>query len=116
MAVNTKDEYIRAWNKTMAEIWQDKLRQLDVYDTGALFASVKTGFVSDQRGTVQIVHKFLEYGLYVDAGTGNGFKRGNGGDLGFNPTREPKPWFNKKYFASLKERYLNNRIEHNHQD
>ena len=27
--------------------------------------------------------KFLQYGIYVDLGTGKGYKRGNGGDLKF---------------------------------
>lgn len=96
---NTKLEYINAWSDMMATIWQDKLRQLPVFRTGALYNSIAEGSVSGDANTV-IVHRFLEYGIYVDAGTGSGYKRGNGGDLGFIPDREARPWFSKKYFAS----------------
>lgn len=97
---NPKDKYVYAWSDMMATIWQDKLRQLDVYNTGTLYNSIADGIVSENAGNTQIVHRFVEYGIYVDAGTGVGFKRGNGGDLGFSPTREARPWFSKKYFAS----------------
>ena len=93
------EKYADAWAKTMVNIWKDKMNQLKVNDTGALFLSVMgVSHVKDMTGTIDF--KFLEYGLYVDAGTGNGFRRGNGGDLGFHPTREPKPWFSKKFYGS----------------
>lgn len=55
--------------------------------------------------------KFLQYGIYVDAGTGKGYKRGNGGDLKFlgkdyrkehnlGKAREPRPWFSKSWYVS----------------
>ena len=85
----------------MVTIWQDKLRQLDVIDTGNLYASVAASGVQGVDGTYVIPHKFVEYGIYVDSGVGKGFTPGNGGDLGFTPLREPKPWFSKKYYASF---------------
>ena len=55
--------------------------------------------------------KFLQYGIYVDLGTGKGYKRGNGGDLKFlgkdyrkehnlGKAREPRPWFSKSWYIS----------------
>ena len=55
-----------------------------------------------------IEHHFLEYGIYVARGVGNGYRHGNGGDLFFlkdwktNPHhRQKRDWFAKKYMYSL---------------
>lgn len=125
--------YEKAWTETMIEIWEDRLRQLDVVDKGQLIGSLH-GSVSQSGGSDILTHRFMEYGLNVDKGTGYGFIKGNGGDLhildpgyraehgldkpkkrgpgwggGYtsgNP-RKRRPWFNRKYYASvmrLKER------------
>lgn len=63
--------------------------------------------------------KFLEYGIYVDLGVGNGYRHGNGGDLAFlgkayraehhlGKARERKPWFNKSWYISVE--VLKNRL------
>ena len=39
--------------------------------------------VEVRQEETQLTFEFLQYGLYVDAGTGRGYKRGNGGDLYF---------------------------------
>ena len=78
--------------------------------TGALFNSVQaTSFGGSSR---TIAHKFLLYGLYQEAGTGNGYYHGNPGDLEFldpeyrakhhlGEPRQRRPWFNRKYYASI---------------
>ncbi len=95
------DKYVDEWSDMMVIIWQDKIRQMDIRDTGNLYNSIAAESVQDLNGTFVIPHKFVEYGIYVDAGVGKGFTPGNGGDLGFTPSREPRPWFNKKYYASF---------------
>lgn len=92
----------------MVKMWQEKMLQFapPVYDTGALSRSVQ-GVVHPGPVTT-IEHRFLEYGIYVARGVGNGYNRGNGGDLKFlkdwktNPHhRQKRDWFSKKYMYSL---------------
>lgn len=92
----------------MVKMWQEKMLQFapPVYDTGALSRSVQ-GVVHPGPVTT-IEHRFLEYGIYVARGVGNGYSRGNGGDLKFlkdwktNPHhRQKRDWFSKKYMYSL---------------
>lgn len=113
-------DYSKAWMETMINIWQEKMMMMrrpegggfdPVYDTGALHSSLVGRYTSTDRSTV-IEHKFLEYGMFVDRGTGRGYRKGNGGNLKFlDPAyraahklglpRYPRPWYNKKYFASV---------------
>ncbi len=93
--------YISAWDEMMVDIWQERIRRLGIIHTGTLYRSVRSLGVRDEGGTVVIPHSFIEYGIYVDAGVGKGFRHGNGGDLGFHPLREPRPWLTKKYYASF---------------
>ena len=83
-------KWIDGWQKFMVDIWREKMMSFapPVYDT--------------------IEHRFLEYGIYVARGVGNGYYRGNPGDLKFlkdwktNPHhRQPRDWFAKKYMYSL---------------
>lgn len=92
----------------MVKMWQEKMLQFapPVYDTCALSRSVQ-GVVHPGPVTT-IEHRFLEYGIYVARGVGNGYSRGNGGDLKFlkdwktNPHhRQKRDWFSKKYMYSL---------------
>ena len=90
----------------MQVYWRERLMKLRVYDTGNLYRSI-TGTVRHGNPTL-IEHRFAYYGIYVALGTGNGYKRGNGGDLKFlkfedpkHPHREKRDWFNKKYYSSV---------------
>jgi len=76
-------EYIRNWTAMMTKIWRDRLAKYDVYHTGALLRSVTPGNVNvhDMQGSISF--RFLQYGVYVDAGTGKGYTRGNDGNLEF---------------------------------
>ena len=75
------ERYERGWSRMMIDIWREKIIQLNITDSGALLTSlqelVTTGYVTT------IEHKFLQYGLFVAAGVGKGFERGNPGDLLF---------------------------------
>ncbi len=110
--VSTIKDFGDAWTQKMTEIWRDRMDLLGVYDTGALRSSLVDGNFSmtgDASATASF--QFLEYGIYVDAGTGNGYKRGNGGELYFlenayrfehklGKPRQKKPWFSKSWAIS----------------
>ena len=101
-------KWVQGWSDFMVKMWQEKMLQFapPVYDTGALSRSVQ-GVVHPGPVTT-IEHRFLEYGIYVARSVGNGYNRGNGGDLKFlkdwktNPYhRQKRDWFSKKYMYSL---------------
>ena len=101
-------KWVQGWSDFMVKMWQEKMLQFapPVYDTGALSRSVQ-GVVHPGPVTT-IEHRLLEYGIYVARGVGNGYNRGNGGDLKFlkdwktNPHhRQKRDWFSKKYMYSL---------------
>lgn len=98
---NTLTKYVDGWSMKMVDIWLEKIRMLEIYDQGGLYNSVESLAISSVGGQTLIPHRFVEYGMYVDAGVGKGFKRDNGGDLGFNPVRQPRPWYHLKYYASF---------------
>jgi len=96
----------------MTKIWRDRLAKYDVYHTGALLRSVTPGNVNvhDMQGSISF--RFLQYGVYVDAGTGKGYTRGNDGNLeflgaayrrqrGLGKPRQRKPWFSVSWRISV---------------
>ena len=110
---NTADlkTYSKAWYDKMVTIWRDRIDAMDILDTGALRGSVAgKGFSMDEMGG-QMAFQFLQYGIFVDLGTGKGYKRGNGGDLEFlgkdyrkqhhlGKVRKKRPWFSKSWYIS----------------
>lgn len=102
-ALQEREKYILAFNDTMIKIWQERITLLDVIDTGSLLhslLSLKTR--ADGRFfVVSLSQQFLEYGLYQDYGVGKETPRGNSGDMGRVKVRKRRPWFSKKYFASV---------------
>jgi len=94
--------YTLGWQDLMMTIWQERLRLHDVGVTGALESSFQSPVIAwDGDMPRAIEHSFLLYGLYVEAGVGNGYRHGNRGDLGFTPNRVPAPWFRAKYRYSV---------------
>lgn len=100
------------WADRMVDIWREKLLHYRIRHTGALYDSLQ----ATQRGGAarQITHRFLQYGLYVAAGTGRYYERDNGGDLQFmrhrgrgkntaDGHRERRPWFRPRYMSSLRK-------------
>ena len=96
-AQEEREKYIKAWNDTMLHIW------LEVIDTGRLLASpVAMPVRADGRFVeVTLSQEFLEYGLWQDYGVGRETPRGNSGDIGHAKVRQRRPWFSKKYYASV---------------
>lgn len=107
--------YIDAFNDTMVNIWTEKIRKFNVIDTGSLLLSVKglhSMILKNDYSAFTLSQEFLEYGLYQDRGTGREIWRGNDGDISrkfdsagnrlrVDKLRERRPWFSKKYFASI---------------
>ena len=101
-------KWLEGWSEFMVKMWRERMMQFapPVYDTGALSRSVQ-GVIHPGPMT-SIEHRFLEYGIYVARGVGNGYRHNNGGDLAFlkdwksNPHhRQKRDWFSKKYMYSL---------------
>ena len=68
-------EYSQGWFDKMVEIWRDRLDVLGVHDTGYLRGSVKKGHFSIGESGGSLAFQYLEYGIYVDLGVGNGYRR-----------------------------------------
>ena len=116
------------WAKMMIVIWREKIMQLGIIDTMKLYNDL-SHVVSQAPGVTCVVHEFLQYGIYMEAGVGNGYQKGNGGELlildpyyrrehGMNKPRKRgprwstkdmttgkprsrRPWFSRKYLSSI---------------
>lgn len=95
-------KYVEGWNATMLDIWREKIKLYDVFDTGALFRSLSAlPLHADGRFmSFDLSQTFLEYGLWQDLGTGKEVAYGNPGNIGRDKVREPRRWFSPKYFYS----------------
>lgn len=102
-AQEAREKYILSFNQTMIQIWQERITLLGVIDTGMLLRSpVSLPVKADGRFfEVTLSQAFLEYGLWQDYGTGKETPRGNSGDIGRAKVRQRRPWFSKKYYASV---------------
>lgn len=96
-------KYVSAFNKTMIDIWCERIVLLKVIDTGALYRST-IGLSTTMDGKVTEVtlrQSFLTYGLFQDYGTGREVPVGNPGDIGRDKVRQRRKWFSTKYYASV---------------
>ena len=102
-ALREREKFVTAFNETMLKIWKEQMTLLDVIDTGALLASPKSlPLRADGRFMeLGLSQSFLEYGLWQNFGTGKEIPRGNNGDIGRERKRKNKPWFSRKYYASV---------------
>lgn len=102
-ALREREKFVTAFNETMLKIWKEQMTLLDVIDTGALLASPKSlPLRADGRFMeLGLSQSFLEYGLWQNFGTGKETPRGNNGDIGRERKRKKKPWFSRKYYASV---------------
>jgi len=102
-ALREREKFVTAFNETMLKIWKEQMTLLDVIDTGTLLASPKSlPLRADGRFMeLGLSQSFLEYGLWQNFGTGKEIPRGNNGDIGRERKRKKKPWFSRKYYASV---------------
>lgn len=105
-----RQKYMDAWSDMMVTIWREKIERLHVIDTYQLHQQITENVTSSGTELATIQHKFMEYGIYQDCGTGRGYEKGNGGNLlflderfrdGRYEPRKPREWFSRAYFASV---------------
>ena len=98
-----REKFVLAFNDTMLKIWKEQITLLGVIDTGRLLNSPKSLPVRADERFIEIglSQTFLEYGLWQNYGTGKEIPRGNNGDIGRERKRKKKPWFSRKYSASV---------------
>lgn len=98
-----REKFVFAFNRTMITIWCEQITLLNVIDTGRLLRSLKALPVRADGRFIEIglSQSFLEYGLWQNFGTGKEIPRGNFGDIGRERKRQKKPWFSRKYYASV---------------
>lgn len=98
-----REKFVFAFNRTMITIWCEQITLLNVIDTGRLLRSLKALPVRADGCFIEIglSQSFLEYGLWQNFGTGKEIPRGNSGDIGRERKRQKKPWFSRKYYASV---------------
>ena len=102
-ALREREKFVTAFNETMLKIWKEQMTLLDVIDTGALLASPKSLPLRADGRFIELglSQSFLEYGLWQNFGTGKEIPRGYNGDIGRERKRKKKPWFSRKYYASV---------------
>lgn len=107
-----KESMIDAWAKIVVEKWHDKVQLLNIHDTDQLYNSLTDTMIDAGNNGDKIEFLVLLYGIFVDMGVGREMSKGNSGDLGFTPDRQPKPWYSSVFFKQvyilgklLKERY-----------
>ena len=104
-----RQKYMEAWSEMMVTIWREKIERLHVIDTFRLHQEIQEGVTAGTNDIAIIQHRFMEYGIYQDCGTGRGYERGNGGYLaqfdyehgGTGVQRKPRECFSRPYFASV---------------
>lgn len=129
-AVISRQKFVEAWNKTMVDIWQERIQKLGIVNTGALYHSaIALKVRADGRFyDITLSQQFTEYGLWQDLGVGREVPHGNSGDVksfdaayreahnlnvprkrgpkwggGYtsgNP-REPRHWYSSAYYSSV---------------
>lgn len=102
-AIESRRKFVEAWNKTMIDIWRERIVALGVKDTGALWRSpLALAVRADGRFyDITLSQNFLEYGLWQDLGVGREVPHGNPGDIGRDKVRERRRWFSIKYYSSV---------------
>ena len=93
---------LEAWADIVIKIWREKIIDLKVIDTHSLFESLLDEMLRNAGEDIsRIDFSFRLYGVYVDMGVGKEIEKGNAGDLGFTPTRQPKEWYSKKFYGQI---------------
>ncbi len=95
-------ETIRAWADITLKIWREKMTELKVWESGALYESLKNAlFTAAGNDVDKVEFSFKLYGIFVDMGTGREIFKGNDGDLGFTPVRQRKEWYSRIFYREV---------------
>lgn len=107
-AVDARQKFVEAWNKTMIDIWNERIYKLKVIATGALWRSpLQLPVRADGHFyDITLSQNFLEYGLWQDLGVGRKLRHGdyehNKGYIEeHGRKRERRPWFSIRYYSSV---------------
>lgn len=96
------NETLTAWADIVLRIWHEKIVELKVYDKGELDESlIRDLLVGAANDIDKIEFSFKLYGIFVDMGVGKEIPKGNDGDLGEHPVRQPKEWYSRKYYGQV---------------
>lgn len=86
------EEYVSGWTTMMITIWQEKIRQYNIIDTGALLQSFVSHIARAGNDDAEsITHEFNLYGVYVERGHGKGRTAGNANG---------RPWLHSPFYRS----------------
>lgn len=104
--IEARRKFVEAWNKTMIDIWQEKIYKYHIIDSGNLYRSpLALAVRADGRFyDITLSQSFVEYGIWQDLGTGRNTAIGNThkkDNDGWTNKRERRPWFSPKYYASV---------------
>lgn len=104
---------LEKWAKITIQRWLMRIGKIGFgpQSTGALINSFRSFVENDANGNEEKVSfTFLFYGYYWDAGVGNGYYHGNGGDLksldpwnGGEGHRKKHRWFNKIFWREFNQ-------------
>lgn len=81
MQEEDRQRYLREWTTNMVTYWRERLVRLQVKDSNALNSSIQAQLLLE-GAKAMISHSFLNYGKYVDDGTGREFGAGYTDSLG----------------------------------
>ena len=101
--IDERIKFINAFNSTMIRIWRERINLLGVIDTGSLYRAIidyEHSFNQDAT-EIRLIQEFKTYGIFQNFGTGKETPVGNPGDIGRAKVRQPRRWFDKKYFSSV---------------
>ena len=111
--IEARKKFVEAWNKTMIDIWRERIYDLKVVKTGNLWRSAMEGdglrlpIQADGRFyDVTLIQSFNEYGIWQDLGVGRELKHGkyeeNKEYIEANGLkRQRRRWFSIKYYSSV---------------
>lgn len=103
--IDARKKFVEAWNKTMIDIWAERIYKLHVMDTNNLYHSPKA--LEIQVGPdgrfydIELSQTYLEYGIWQDMGVGREIPHGNSGDIGHENKRKRRRWASPKYYSSV---------------
>lgn len=93
---------LTAWSDIVVKMWQEKIIQLDVWESGELYDSFQHHINTQANGDVRKISFFFNvYGMYVNDGVGKEVYVGNPGDLGFTPKRKRKRWHDGVFYREV---------------
>ena len=94
----SNEETIHAWADIVLKIWRAKITELQVWDTGALYASLlNTLTVNAGNNVSKVEFSFKLYGIFQDIGKTSEIFRG--GKLSLK--HERKEWYSRVFYREV---------------